>query len=223
MAAPPHAPDGARDRQKAGTPSPLAARHLPDTVTGAVETGLGITLLFAALTAHQPTTAVVVLGLGIATTAGMCHSYRERRGVTRDGRRTAAVWAAGLVGLVVLTLTLSADLPRHAPLLVSPVVLALVEFGLRWLAERGPALTPWHAAGWLLSAASCLAPLLVPHSQVVMVSGLVCAVSLIVMGAVDNHRLTTVVGPTPPSPKGPPNPVMEWLRERFGHRDSAGR
>jgi hypothetical protein len=187
---------------------------LPDTVTGAVEMGVGLTLIFAALTAHQSSTAIIVVALGLATTAAMCHTNRERRGVTRTAGRTAAVWGAAAAALAVLIGTLSVDLPAGTALLISPVVLALAEFGLRWLAERQPALTAWHIVCWLLTAATCLTPALVPASQVVLVAGLVCGVSLAVMGAVDIRRLTEAIGATPEGPKPPPNPVWEWVRDK---------
>ncbi|ALN14012.1 hypothetical protein [Acidipropionibacterium acidipropionici] len=192
----------------------------PDTVTGAVETGVGITLIFVALTAADRPMSVMVAGLGVAVTAGMCHSYQERRGVSHTRTRTLVLGVAVLAVLALLALAVALDASRSGAalgagiVLLCPVVLAAAEFALRWLAERSPALTGWHLGGWALTAVTALTPLLVPGDRVILVTALVCAAALILMGAVDNRRLTQLVGPTPPRPDQPPNPISEWVRDR---------
>lgn len=189
-------------------------------MTGAVETGVGITLIFVALTAADRPMSVMVAGLGVAVTAGMCHSYQERRGVSRTRTRTLVLGVAVLAVLALLALAVALDASRSGRahgsgiVLLSPVVLAGAEFALRWLAERSPAPTAWHLGGWALTAVTALTPLLVAGDRVVLVTALVCAAALILMGAVDNLRLTQVVGPTPPRPDQPPNPISEWVRDR---------
>lgn len=187
---------------------------LPDTVTGAVEIGLGVTLIFVALTSGDRPMSVMVAGLGLAVTAGMCHSYQDRRGLARSMRRTLVLSVAGLAALVVLALTVNLDASRGAQVLLSPLLLVAVEVTLRWLAERSPAPTPWHLGGWVVTAAAALVPLVVPAGRIVPVACLLCAVALLVMGATDIRRLTAVIGPTPPRPDGPPNPIAEWVRDR---------
>ncbi|MDN6426193.1 hypothetical protein [Acidipropionibacterium jensenii] len=215
---------GPRDRQSASEarPGSLGTRQaltpdssapiLPDTVTGAGEIGIGLTLAFTALTASNPPTAAIVVALGLATTVGMCHNYRTRREMTRSATRTAVVLGAGLAGVVAVVATLSMDLPVGTAPLISPVVLAVVAFGTRWLAERSPALTPWHLICWLLMVAGCLTSLLVPPSGALLVCGVVSGAALLVMGVVDNRRLSRAIGATPKGPKPPPNPVWEWVR-----------
>ncbi|AXE39630.1 hypothetical protein [Acidipropionibacterium virtanenii] len=198
----------------------MSTAALPDTVTGAIETGVGITLVFVALTSAERPMSVMVAGLGVAVTAGMCHTYQNRRGVTRTTSRTLLLAVAVLAVLTVLTLSVSLDASRggtalgSGTVLLSPVILAAASTGLRWLAERSPALTPWHLFGWLVIAATALTPMVVPGSRVVLVVALVCAAALIAMGAVDNRRLAAAVGPTPARPEQPPNPITEWVRER---------
>jgi len=187
--------------------------RLPDTVTGAGEIGIGLTLGFTSLTASNPATAMIILALGLATTVAMCHNYRVRREMTRSAARTAAVLGAGLAGVVAVASTLAVDLPVGSTVLISPVVLAVVAFGIRWLAERSPALTPWHLICWLLMAAGCFTPLLVPPSGALLVCGVVSGVALLAMGALDSRRLSRDIGRAPDYPPGPPNPVMEWLRD----------
>lgn len=203
---------GSQDSKRAPTPSP-SAPVLPDTVTGAGEIGIGLTLGFTSLTASNPATAMIILALGLATTVAMCHNYRVRREMTRSAARTAAVLGAGLAGVAAVASTLAVDLPVGSTVLISPVVLAVVAFGIRWLAERSPALTPWHLICWLLMAAGCFTPLLVPPSGALLVCGVVSGVALLAMGALDSRRLSRDIGRAPDYPPGPPNPVMEWLRD----------
>lgn len=191
-----------------------------------METGVGITLIFVALTAADRPMSVMVAGLGVAVTAGMCHSYQERRGVSRTRTRTLVLGVAVLAVLALLALAVALDASRSGAavdsgmalgsdtVLLSPVVLAAAEFALRWLAERSPTPTAWHLGGWALTAVTALTPLLVPGDRVILVTALVCAAALILMGAVDNRRLTQLVGPTPPRPDQPPNPISEWVRDR---------
>lgn len=185
-----------------------------------METGVGITLIFVALTAADRPMSVMVAGLGVAVTAGMCHSYQERRGVSRTRTRTLVLGVAVLAVLALLALAVALDASRSGAalgsdtVLLSPVVLAAAEFALRWLAERSPTPTGWHLGGWALTAVTALTPLLVPGDRVILVTALVCAAALILMGAVDNRRLTQLVGPTPPRPDQPPNPISEWVRDR---------
>lgn len=192
---------------------------LPDTVTGAIETGVGVTLIFVALTSADRPMSVMVAGLGLAITAGMCHSYQARRQMSRSAGRSLLLAGAALAALAVLALALGVDLSGAGPLLLTPVVLAAIEVGLRWLAERSPAPTPWHLVGWLVTAATALVPLAATGRTVLLVAGLVCAAVLLLMGAVDNHRLTSSAGPTPERPAEPPNPVVEWVRGHLPRRN----
>lgn len=158
-----------------------------------METGLGLTLVFVGLSSVTAATGVITAALGLSVTAGMAHNYRHKRGVERTTRRSVQLALAALAALVVVTVLLPVDLARPDQPWVLPIAGALLAFGLRWLAERRPAPTPWHLAGWAAMALSAAAPLVGPRP--VLVACAVCGAALLVMGRVDVRRLNEHLPP----------------------------